>query len=63
MIIKNRPLPSYNKENEEQYRDAVDREFRRCHKRNEQFILLSPNGSPFVVSVTNAGVLTVTPHQ
>lgn len=57
------PDNAYSEENEARHRDAVRREFTRCHKRNEQFILVSPNGSPFVVSVTDAGALAVTPHQ
>ena len=60
-ILSYRPTATYSERNEREYRAEVNRQLIRTHKRDEQFILISPNGSPFVVSVTDAGVLQVDP--
>ena len=58
---EHRPAQVYSERNEREYRAEIDRQLRRTHKRDEQFILISPDGSPFIVSVTDAGVLQVDP--
>ena len=53
------PDEIYSKRNEQVYRTDTNTEIGNCHKKDEEFILRSPNGAPWVVGVDNSGNLTV----
>lgn len=60
-MTPHRAPQSYSERNEQEYRTSIYRALNRRHSKDERLILLSPNGSPFALSVTDAGALVVTP--
>ncbi len=56
-----RPLPQYDQRTAEKTNELIQSEFSDRRKNTERLILTSPNGTPYVVGVTDAGALEVTP--
>ena len=56
-----RPLDAYDRHTADKTNEAIESEFRQRRRDDERLVLRSPNGTAFVVSVTDAGALNVTP--
>jgi hypothetical protein len=63
-MILPKPMPAYDARNETELRAALEREDRNNQKRNQdiaiegrRLVLVSPDGSRFALTVSDAGVL------
>ena len=56
-----KPTLEYSRRNADRLNEVLEQEFSRRRTVDEQLILRSPNGTPYIIGVDNAGVITSTP--